>query len=92
MTAVVDGAAALGLLVNSAEKLPLGGAHFGTCVGATWRCVEEEAHDERVALRDEEAAELVEPEGTVDAWRRLGELVSGVAVDGFGSAGGEVVV
>lgn len=74
MAAVVNGTAALRLLVHSAEKLPFRRAHLGTCAGAAWRRVEEEANNERVALRDEEAAKLVQPEGAVDTRRRLGEL------------------
>lgn len=72
MTAIVNGAAALGLLVYGAEELPLGSAHLGARVCAAWWGVEEEADDERVALRDEEAAKLVEPDGPVNAvwWLR----------------------
>lgn len=59
VAAVVDGAAALGLLMNGAEELPLGGAHLGASTRAAgWR-IEEETDDEGVALRDEEAAELI---------------------------------
>lgn len=61
VAAVVDGAAALGLLVDGAQELPLGGAHLGARRGAAGGGVEEEADDEGVALGDEEAAELVEP-------------------------------
>ena len=92
VAAVVDGAAALGLLVDGAEELPLGGAHLGAGGGAAGGCIEEEADDEGVALRDEEAAELVEPEGAVDAGGWLGELDGRVAVDGLGAVGREVVV
>lgn len=92
VAAVVDGAAALGLLVHGAQELPLGGAHLGTGVGATRGGVEEEADDEGVALRDEEAAELVEPDGTVDAGRGLGELVGGGAGERLGVGRGVVAV
>lgn len=79
VAAVVDGAAALGLLMNGAEKLPLGGAHLGAGVCAAGRRVEEEADDEGVALRDEEAAELVEPDCAVNTVGGLGELERGAA-------------
>lgn len=62
--------------MHGTEELPFGGAHLGAGVCAARRAVEEETADEGVALRDEEAAELVEPEGAVDAMRRLGELQS----------------
>lgn len=71
VTAIVDGTAALWLLVDGAEKLPLRCSHLGTCVGAARRCVKEEADDERVALRYEEAAELVEPQRSIDTRRGL---------------------
>lgn len=92
VAAVVDGAAALGLLVDGAEELPLGGAHLGTRAGATGRRVEEEADDERVALRDEEATELVEPDGAVDARRGLSELQRGCACEGLCGEGRVVEV
>lgn len=74
VTAVVDGAAALGLLVHSAEELPFGSAHFRARARTAWGGVEEEANDQGVALRDEEAAELIEPDGPVDAIGRCREL------------------
>jgi hypothetical protein len=74
VTAVVDGAAALGLFVHSAEELPFGSAHFRARVRTAWRGVEEEANDQGVALRDEEAAELIEPDSPVDAIGRCREL------------------
>lgn len=92
MTAVVDRAAALGLLMNSAEELPFRCAHLGACRGGAGRCVEKEPYDQGVALRDEEAAELVEPEGSIDTGWWLCELIGCVAVDGLGARGGEVVV
>jgi hypothetical protein len=76
MAAVIYGTAALRLLMYGTEELPFRSAHLGTRVGAAWWGIEEEADDERVALRDEEAAELVEPESAVDAWGRLSELES----------------
>lgn len=76
VAAVIYGTAALRCFVYGTEKLPFGGAHLGAGVCAAGGAVEEEAADEGVALRDEEAAELVEPEGAVDAIRRLGELQS----------------
>ena len=81
VAAVVDGAAALGRVVHGAEELPLGGAHLGAGGGAAGRGVEEEADDEAVALLDEEAAELVQPEGTVGGGRRGGEDLGGLPGD-----------
>lgn len=74
VTAVVDRTAALRLLVDGTQKLPLRGAHLGTRAGAAGRLIEEEADDERVALGNEETAEFVEPDGAVDAGGRLREL------------------
>ena len=92
MTAVVNGTAALGLLVYGAEELPLGSAHLGARVCTAWRGVEEEADDERVALGDEEAAELVEPDGSVDAVWGLRKLQCCCARDWLGVGGGMVAV
>lgn len=91
MAAVVNGTAALGLVVYSAEKLPLGGAHFGAGDRRAWRGVEEKAYDQAIALGDEEAAELIEPEGAVDTRRGGRQESSGGAVD-RSSVGGRVVV
>lgn len=92
MAAVVNGTAALRLLVHGTEKLPFRRAHLGACAGAARRRVEEEADDERVALRDEEAAELVEPESAIDAGGRLGELESRGAGQRLRAGGGAVIV
>lgn len=46
MTAVVDGAATLGLLMHSTEELPFGSAHLRARVRTTWWGVEEEANDQ----------------------------------------------
>ena len=92
VAAIVDGAAALGLLVDGAEELPLGGAHLGTRVGAAGRRVEEEADNEGVALRDEEAAELVEPQRPVDTRRRLRELKGRGAGQSLGAKRRVVIV
>jgi hypothetical protein len=92
VAAVVDGAATLGLLVDGAEKLPFRGSHFGTCLRATRRGIEEEANDELVALGDEESAQLIEPNGSVDASRWLGKLVRGLASNGLRARGGMMVV
>lgn len=45
VAAVVNRAAALGLFVDGAEKLPLGGSHLRAGMGAAWRGVKEEAND-----------------------------------------------
>lgn len=79
VAAVVDGAAALGLLMDRAKKLPLGSSHLGTRLRTARRGVEEEPYDELVAFGDEESTKLVEPDGAIDARRRLGELVSCLA-------------
>lgn len=92
MAAVIYGTAALRLLVYSTEKLPFGGAHLGAGVGAAWRAIEEEADYEGVALRDEEAAELIEPEGAIDAVRRLGELEGRGASQRLSARSGAMVV
>lgn len=92
VAAVINGAAALGLLVDGAQELPLRGAHLGARGRAARRGVEEEADDQVVALGDEEAAELIEPEGAVGAWRGSSELDGGGAGDGLGAAFAVVVV
>lgn len=74
VAAVVDGAAALGLVVHGAQELPLGRAHLRAGGGRAGRHVKQEPHDQAVALRDQEPAELVEPERAVDAGRGRGEL------------------
>lgn len=92
VAAVVDGAAALGLLVNGAQELPLGRAHLGTGRGAARGRVEQEAHDEGVASGDEESAELVEPDGAIDGGGGCGKLHCGVARYRLGSGSCVVVV
>jgi hypothetical protein len=59
MTAVVDSAAALGLFMHCAEKLPFGGPHFRARYGAAGRRIKQEAHNEAVALGDEEPTEFI---------------------------------
>lgn len=80
MAAVVNGTAALRLLVDGAKELPLGSTHLGTGGGATGRGVEQKPDDEGVALRNEEPAQLVQPEGAVDPGRGGRELDCGRAV------------
>jgi hypothetical protein len=92
VAAVIDSAAALGLVVHRAQKLPLGCAHLGARrLRAGW-CIEEETDDQAVTLRDEEAAELVKPERTIDprGWR--GELLGSLAGDGLRVRGAEFIV
>lgn len=62
--------------------MPLRGAHLWARVETAGRRVEEESHNEAVALCDEEAAELVEPEALVDRGRCGGEEGSGLSGDG----------
>lgn len=59
MTAVVDGGAAFGRVVDGAQVLPFRGAHFGTGLRRAGGCVGEEGYDDLVCFLDEEAAELV---------------------------------
>lgn len=92
VAAIVDGAAALGLFVDGAEKLPFRCAHLGARAGATRGRIKQEANNERVALRYEEAAQLVEPDGTVDAGWRLCELESSLSSNGLCVGGGMVAV
>ena len=92
VAAVVDCAAALGLLVDGAQELPLRGPHLGARGRAARGVVEQEPHDEGVALRDEESAELVEPDGAFDARGGLGQLEGGFAGYGLRAAGRVVVV
>lgn len=85
MAAVVNRAATLGGLVHGAQELPFAGAHLRAGGGGAGRAVEEKAYDQVVALVREEAAELIEPKGAVDAFglrghqrRRLAGYWSGV--------------
>lgn len=84
VTAVVDGAAALGGLVDGAQELPLAGAHLRAGGGGAGGFVEEEADDQVVALVGEEAAEFVEPQGAVDALGLGGDEERSFARDGVG--------
>lgn len=61
VAAIVNGAAAPGLVVNGAQKLPFGGAHLRTRGGGTGGHVEQEADYQAVTLGDEETAKLVQP-------------------------------
>ena len=79
MAAVVNGATALRLLMHSTKKLPFRSAHLRARVRTAWRGVEEETNDQGVALRDEEAAEFIEPDGSVHAARRCRKLQCGFA-------------
>ena len=53
------------------KVLPFGRAHLGTHLRSTEG---KEGKKEGVQLNGEETGELVEPEGRIDAWRRLCEL------------------
>ena len=67
VAAVIDSATAFRSLVNSAQELPLTGAHLRACYCGAGRIVEQEADDQVVAFVGEEAAELVEPECSIEA-------------------------
>lgn len=60
--------------MDGAEKLPLRGAHLGARCGRARRGIEKKADYQAVALRDQKAAELVEPERSIDTGRRGGQL------------------
>lgn len=92
VAAIVDGTAALGLLMDSAKKLPLRSAHLRACRGATGGRIEQEAYDQGVALGDEKSTELVEPDGTIDASGRGGNLDGSVAAYRLRFGGCVVVV
>jgi hypothetical protein len=82
MATIVNRAAGFRGLVHRAQELPFRGAHLGAGSRRTWGAVEEKADDEVVAFVDEEAAELVEPEGAVDAVGGCGEDGGCYAADG----------
>lgn len=69
VTAVIDSAAALGLLVDSAEELPLRRSHLWARGRTTRGGIEEETDYQGVAFGNKEAAEFVEPEGSVGVRR-----------------------
>ena len=81
VAAIIDGAAGFGGLVDGAEVLPFGGAHFGTGSSGARGVIREEMDDELVGFDDEEAAEFVEPEGAVGGVRGF--------CDGEGGGAGE---
>lgn len=81
VAAVIDGAAGFGRVMDGAEILPFGGLHFGTCLCRAGWGLGEEGDDEIVDFDGEEAAEFVEPEGPVDAFRGFGKLDGDIAVD-----------
>lgn len=80
MAAVVNSATGFGWVVNRAEVLPLGGAHFWACGRGTWRVIREQCNDDRVDFLREEAAQFVEPQRLVDVVRWLRQLVRHVLV------------
>lgn len=67
--------------MNSAKVLPFRGSHFGTRLGGTRGRLGEESDDKIVDLHGEEATELIEPQGPVDALGRFRELDSNIAID-----------
>ena len=96
MTAVVNGAAGLGWVVDGAEILPLGGLHLGTRLRRAGRTLGEKGNDQIVDFHREETAQFVEPQGPVNAFRGFRKSDGNVAVDrgnGVGAFGlGEVVM
>lgn len=81
VAAVVDSAAGLGRVVDGAEILPLRSAHFRTGLRGTGRFFGKEGDYQIVDFHSQKAAELIEPEGPVNSFRRLGELGSNTPVD-----------
>jgi hypothetical protein len=92
VAAIVDSAAALGSVMNSAQELPLPSAHLRAGSGATGGAIEQKPHDQGVALGDEEATELIKPQGLVGPLRRSGKQLGCFAADGSGLAVRVVVV
>ena len=80
VAAVVDCAAGLWRVVDSAEVLPLGSAHLGTCDGRARRRVRKQGDDDRVDLLREEPAQLVQPQRLVNILWRLRQLQGHVLV------------
>lgn len=92
VAAVVDGATTLGLVVYGAQELPLGGAHLGASRLGARRGIEEEADYQIVALHNQEATELVEPQCLVNARRRRRDLRGSLARDGLRARIGMMVM
>lgn len=92
MTTIIDRTAALGCVVNGAEKLPFARTHFGACVRAAWWSIKQEAHDKAIALADQKAAKLVEPECLIGARRWCCQHLCGFSCHGGGVADCMVVM
>lgn len=84
MTAVVDGRAGLGRVVDGAEVLPFGGSHFVACCRGAGGGVGEEGNDYGVGLLDQKAAELVQPDFFGSVMRWMGELSGEIGGYGVG--------
>lgn len=67
--------------MHGAEVLPFGRAHFGACLRRAGRVLGEEGNKEVVDFHGEKTAQFVEPEGSVDALGRFGQLDCDLAGD-----------
>lgn len=81
MTAIVNSAAGLGWVVNGAEILPFRGLHFGARLRRAGWVLREKCNDQVVDFHGEEAAQFVEPQGPVHAFRGFCKLHGNVVVD-----------
>lgn len=69
VTAVVDRAAAFGCIMDRAQELPLARTHFRAGRGAAGRLIKQKTDNKVVALRDQKAAKLIQPDRLVDMSR-----------------------
>ncbi len=70
MAAVIDGAARLGWIMHCAEVLPFRGTHLGACCGRTRWSFTKEGNDQVIDLNHQQAANLVQPQCAINAFRR----------------------
>lgn len=98
MATVVNGTTGLGRIMNCTQVLPFRSTHFRTSDCGARRSVGEERNDDVIGFDGEEAAELVQPEVTIEQGRRFGAVYlrrgskfeSCVARDGLRQTGSRV--
>ena len=80
VTAVVDGATGFRRIMHSAKVLPFRRAHFGAGYRGARRAIGEEGNYDRVHFLCEEPTELVQPEGVVNIFRWMRQLMRHLSV------------
>ena len=88
VAAVVDCAAALWCIMHGTQKLPLARSHLRAGGGAAGRLIEQETNNEVVALCNQKAAKLVQPDRLIDMGRGRRKNLGRLPGDGSCVAGG----